>query len=205
MSSSSRSIPNVIPPGIRSVLLPGAGLSVAQFLEFPLPNISPNSVTNTVNITDYLSDNSPDQHLDPKLLQDLPLPSRSVLEKIHEDLADLCEKKSCSVQYAHLPPGSRLTKLPVWVFAYWVEAFLLRRYVREPWKKAEDWLRSQRNRFRVGLKRNLCDRASLALLTLPWAGHVYGFSDDAPTTKLATYLSQRWLSTVHVDQQFDFI
>jgi hypothetical protein len=82
---------------------------------------------------------------------------------------------------------------------------LLRRYVREPWKKAEDWLRSQRNRFHVGSKRNLCDRASLALLTLPWAGHVYGFSDDAPTTKLATYLSQWWLSTVHVDQQFDFI
>jgi hypothetical protein len=208
MSSNGRSIPNIIPPEIRGALLPGPGLSVSQFMDFPLPNISPNSVTNSVNITDYLSDSTPDLKLDQKLLRNLPLPGRAVLEKIHEHLghlADLCQQKYRSVQYAHLPQSSRLTKLPVWVFVYWVEVFLLRKHVREPWTKAEEWLRSQRNRFRAGAKRDLCDKASRALLTLPWAGNVHGFSDDSPTAKLATYLSRQWLGSVHMDQQFDML
>jgi hypothetical protein len=208
MSSNGRSIPNIIPPEIRGILLPGPGLSVSQFMDFPLPNISPNSVTNSANITDYLSESTPDLNLDQKLLRDLPLPGRAVLEKICKHLGhlpDLCRQKYHSVQYAHLPQSSQLTKLPVWVFVYWVEVFLLRKHVREPWKKAEEWLRSQRNRFRAGAKRDLCDKASQALLTLPWAGHVHGFSDDAPTTKLATYLSRQWLGSVHIDQQFDML
>ena len=170
MSSNVRSIPNIIPPKICGALFPRPGLSVSQFMDFLLPNISPNSVTNSVNITDYLSESTPDLNLDQKLLQDLPLPGRAVLKKIHEHLGhlpDLCQQKYRSVQYAHLPQSSRLTKLPVWVFVYWVEVFLLRKHVCELWTKAEEWLRSQRNRFRAGAKRDLCDKASWALLMLP--------------------------------------
>jgi hypothetical protein len=73
---------------------------------------------------------------------------------------------------------------------YWVEILLLWRHVREPWQNAEVWLRAQRNRFRAGSKRELCDKASIAMLTLPWAGNVHGFGDDAPTVKIAIYLSK---------------
>ena len=134
MSSNGRSIPNTIPPEIRGILLPGPGLSVSQFMDFPLPNISPNLVTNSANITDYLSEGTPDQNLNQNLLQDLQLPGRAVLEKICEHLghlSDLCQQKYRSVQYAHLPQSSRLTKLPIWVFVYWVEVFLLRKHVCE--------------------------------------------------------------------------
>jgi hypothetical protein len=170
-----------------------------------LPNISPNSVTNTVDITLYLSESSPDTYVDQKHLQDLPLPGRAILENIHEHLAHLNHQKYHSVQYAHLPQNIRLTKPPLWVLSYWVEAFLLRKHVCEPWKQAEDWLHSQRGRFQAGAKRDLCDKASLALLTLPWASPVFGFSDNAPTTKLAMYLSRQWLQSVHIDQQFDLL
>ena len=100
MSSNVRSIPNIIPPKICGALFPGPGLSVSQFMDFLLPNISPNSVTNSVNITDYLSESTPDLNLDQKLLQDLPLPCRAVLEKRHEHLGhlpDLCQQKYRSV------------------------------------------------------------------------------------------------------------
>jgi hypothetical protein len=44
-----------------------------------------------------------------------------------------------------------------------------------------------------------------ALQDLPWAGDVYGFTEDEPVTRLADYLSDKWLSMVHVNQQLDLL
>jgi hypothetical protein len=40
---------------------------------------------------------------------------------------------------------------------------------------------------------------------LPWADDVYGFTEDEPIMRLADYLSEKWLSTVHVNQQLDLL
>src|ERR1700738_2294720 len=96
---SNKSIPNSIPPGIHTTLLPGPGLSVSSFLDFPLPNISPNSVTNNIEIIHYLSESSPDPCVDQKLLQNLPLPCRAVLENIYEHLVYINQQKYLSMQY----------------------------------------------------------------------------------------------------------
>lgn len=201
----SSNIPNIIPPRTSTILLPDPGLSVSRFLEFPLPNISPNSVTEALEVTGFLSEEVPNKTMDVRHLRELPIPGRANLEQIHQYLLHLDKQNYRSVTYAHLPQGTRLTQLPKWVLVYWVEVFLLRKHVREPWKKAEDWLTSQRNRFRSETKRELCDKAFLIMQTLPWAGYVHGFSDDAPMTKLTTYLSRQWLSSVHIDQQLDFL
>ena len=208
MSSNSRSIPNIIPHEICSALLPGPGLSVSQFMNFLLPNISPNLVTNSVNITNYLSESTPDLKLDQKLLRDLPLPGRAVLKKKNRHLghlADFCQQKYPCVQYAHLPQSSQLTKLPVWVFVYWVEVFFLRKHVHEPWTKAEERQRNgsgpRETDFRL-VQRGICAINSLRNC---WHFCGHGFSDDSPTAKLTTYLLRQWLGTVHMDQQFDML
>lgn len=201
----SSSIPNTIPLNACTILLPHPGLSVSEFLQFPLPNISPNSVTEALNVTDFLSEENANTVVDEKLIRELPIPGRAILEKIHQYLPHLDQQNYHSVKYAHLLEGVGLTHLPQWVLVYWVEVLLLRNHVHEPWKKAEDWLNSQQNRFRSGEKCKLCDKAFLAMQTLPWAGHVYGFTDKAPVTTLTRYLSRRWLASVHIDQQLDFL
>jgi hypothetical protein len=36
---------------------------------------------------------------------------------------------------------------------------------------------------------------------LSLAGYVHGFTDNAPVTKLITYLSRRWFASVDIDQR----
>jgi hypothetical protein len=108
----SSNIPNIIPPRTRTILLPDPGLSVSRFLEFPLPNISPNSVTEALKVTDFLSEEVPNKTMDVQHLRELPIPGRANLEQIHQYLLHLDKQNYRSVTYAHLPQGTRLTQLP---------------------------------------------------------------------------------------------
>jgi hypothetical protein len=94
-----------------------------------LPNISPNSVTEALKVTDFLSEEVPNKTMDVQHLRELPIPGRANLEQIHQYLLHLDKQNYCSVTYAHLPQGTRLTQLPKWVLVYWVEVFLLRKHV----------------------------------------------------------------------------
>lgn len=67
------------------------------------------------------------------------------------------------------------------------------------------YLATKRKRWKLENIRKNCDAAQTALLGLPWAGNVCGVEEARPRMKLAAYLSQNWLSTTHMDQQFDLL
>jgi hypothetical protein len=136
-------------------------------------------------------------------LKDLPIPSSIVLGKLVKQPNQL--EQSCSICYSHLPLSSRHSRFPLWILTYWVEVSRLRQHVRQPWASAELYLTVQRKRWKLENIRKLCDAAHTALLNLPWAGNVCGFEEPEPRTKLAAYLSQKWLSTSHIDQQLDLL
>ncbi|KAF8055630.1 hypothetical protein FPV67DRAFT_1435028 [Lyophyllum atratum] len=71
--------------------------------------------------------------------------------------------------------------------------------------QAELWLTKKLNTFRKPEKRRICEDAQSALRSLPWAGKTYGFTEDEPATRLAEYLSDAWLATVHINQQLDLL
>jgi hypothetical protein len=190
-----------IPPDLRIALLPSPKLSVAEFLQFPLPS---QTQIHPPDISLYWCDAEPNMtHIGLHDLKDLPIPSSIVLGKLVKQPNQL--EQSCSICYSHLPLSSRHSRFPLWILTYWVEVSRLRQHVRQPWASAELYLTVQRKRWKLENIRKLCDAAHTALLNLQWAGNVCGFEEPEPRTKLAAYLSQKWLSTSHIDQQLDLL
>jgi hypothetical protein len=188
-----------IPPHFWEALLPDGKLSVSSFLEFPLPSHVP--FPSTYPAHKYWCCEEPNMEPELLTLKDLPIPSQLTLNNII-DTADKANNNS--IWYFHAT-FCRGIQLPIWILTYWMEVSHLREHIRTPWVKAEAYLVGMSHKWHSPETRRLCDRAQLALLSLPWAGDICGFSDPEPTTRLAAYLSKGWLSTMHVNQQLDIL
>ncbi|PPR03038.1 hypothetical protein CVT26_004573 [Gymnopilus dilepis] len=189
-----------IPLPFRLELLPSPDLSVSQFLAYRLPNQLQEALTSTTSFWSNQEVDVPETEL-LSSLRKFPIPSSALSEALQDPPTHVK-----SLLYAHLTPSdSAARRYPLWVARYWYEVTHLQRFAKGPWVKAEAWLTSNRNSYRSPDRRYLCESVQRLLLSVPWAGLVQGFSNAEPRVALATYLSNSWLTTTHIDQQLDLL
>ncbi len=193
--------PFTIPARFRQALLPSPTLSICGFLDFPFP---PQARSNPPE-SQYWSSLTP-VAFDIENLKCLSIPCRALLQDIKEQVYQYHSLgEAASIRYSHLPTSLGLESFPLWVLTFWIEVSHLRQYVNEPWQHAELWLTKISSTYRKAERQRVCDEAQGVLRDLPWAGDIFGFADDEPVTKLVDYLSDKWLSTIHVNQQLDLL
>jgi hypothetical protein len=179
--------PFTIPAYYRQALFPSPTVSICEFLEFPFP---PQARSN-IPESQYWSSHTP-VACDIKNLKCLSIPCRALLQHIREQVYQHHSLgQAASIQYSHLPSSLGLGLFPLWVITFWIEVSHLHQYVKEPWQHAELWLTKTSSTYRKAERRQVCDEAQGTLRNLPWAGDVFGFTENEPVTMLAEYLSNK--------------
>jgi hypothetical protein len=187
-----------IPSAIQKVLFPSPALSVAQFLQFPLPPCSLTPVSYQPSA--FFSCHAPTVE-DVSLISKIPVPSVEMVKELHLVCKTTRTSGYPSVVCPHAPLGSN-KYFPLWIITYWTEVINLR-MTREPWVHAEATLRKRK---KGGRHLNaLIDKTYLALSTLQWSGDIQGFNEPAPMNQLAKYATHQWLSDIYENQMLDIL
>lgn len=202
-------IPDV-PFSLVKCLFPHPDLSVSRFLDFPLP-IQHDGTFGVVHINakDFWSTDTPnplDESFIP-LVQKLPVPSPQMLDLCRKEIDSAPDQLNIkSVIYTHLPSSHAESSrpFPLWTFSYWLQVSQLRRFVRIPWRQAENWSAHQ-DLICFPERAHLANAVSKSLDDIAWAGRLLGFPDPEPLVKLAQYLSNKWLTTTHIEQQIHLL
>src|ERR1700728_10241 len=117
-----------IPPNLERVLFPNSTLSVAQFLQFPLPPISTSS---TVHLpAAFFSRHGPTVD-DVGLISKIPVPTAETVKELHLACKSAVSMGNMSVVCPHTALASE-KRVPLWIITYWTEVINLRT-TREPW------------------------------------------------------------------------
>lgn len=138
------------------------------------------------------------------MLQKVPVPSPQVLDLCRQEIESVTHRHQ--IICTHLPATHPQStgSFPLWIFEFWCKVSQLRQHVRVPWKQAENWAAHQ-DLLHFHERAILANEVHHSLSDIPWTGNVLGFSQAEPMTKLAHYLSNKWLSTTHIDQQLDLL
>ena len=187
-----------IPPAIQKVLLPNPTLSVAQFLQFPLPPISPFSEGHLPAA--FFSCHGPTVD-DSCLISKIPVPTAERVEELHEAWKSAASMGWTSVVCPHTAMASGMC-VPLWIITYWTEVINLC-IMREPWVRAETALRKRKKSHKNSGA--LIDQTYLALSTLQWSGDIQGFDNAEPMNHLARYATHQWLTDVHENQMLNML
>ena len=176
-----------IPPNLQKVLFPNPALSVTQFLQFPLPPISPFSAGHLPAA--FFSRHAPTVD-NIGLISKIPVPTAETLEELRQVCKTATSLGSTSVVCPHtaLAIGKHV---PLWIITYWTEVLNLRA-LREPWVRAETALRKRKKGRKDS--NTLINETYLALSTLQWFGDIRGFDNDEPINNLARYATHEWFS-----------
>jgi hypothetical protein len=187
-----------IPPAIQKMLFPNPTLSVAQFLQFPLPPISPFSDGHLP--AGFFSRHMPTVD-DISLISKIPVPAAERVEELREACKSAASMGWTSMVCPHTAMASGMC-VPLWIITYWTEVINLC-ITREPWVHAETALRKRKkSRKNSGA---LIDKTYLALSTLQWSGNIQGFDNTELMNHLARYATHQWLSDVHKNQMLDML
>ncbi len=203
------SLPKV-PVSLVKSLFPHPDLSIALFLDFPLPTQNDGTFgVSHIDATQFWSKYEPESFNETtlSLIQKLLVPSPKMLELCREAIDSMPNRHEIkSIAYTHLPSTHSASNrlFPLWIYDYWIQVSQLRQFVRFPWKKAENWAANQElHCFQE--RGRLANDIHQSLKSLPWTGRILGFSDPEPLTKLSCYLSNKWLATTHIEQQLDLL
>lgn len=186
-----------IPSKLQKVLFPHQALSVAQFLQFPLPIILITPAEHLVST--FLSNEEPTTD-DPSLISKVPVPEAAAVSALGEALKSAGVSRIGSITCPHAPLVSG--RFPVWIITYWTEIISLRA-TREPWVRAEEALRKRKRKWKK--QSSFVDDTYLALSNLPWFGNIQGFDNQEPISDLARYITHEWLTDVHENQMLDLL
>jgi len=110
----------LIPPGVKDSLLLSKGLSIIDFLQFPLPGIAAaarESTQSTAGQPKYFFSTLFPTITEPESIQKIPLPPLPILKQLSQDI-DLTSTRSIICQHAPSVAGHRF---PVWILTYWTE------------------------------------------------------------------------------------
>jgi hypothetical protein len=194
-----------IPEDIESQILPDQRISVLDFLKYPFPFTSTFS-PNSPSAESLLSKEEPDLLCSDQLndlVRKTPIPpvaTVTVLGKFCK--GGLQGFKSVVCRHAQ---AARVEHLPLWLITYWTEVVELHVKWKGPWVRAERVLQERRRQLKDGVPGTLVDDIFSALSTMPWRGHIAGFTSLEPVSTLATYVTQDWFSDVHVNQCLDLL
>jgi hypothetical protein len=185
-----KSLPD-IPPDIIEEILPPQGLSVSDFLAFPLPLIS--SSHPVLPASSYFSKTIPKPiHAD--FLRSTVIPNARIILELEETFHEAVSQGYHSVIYAHGSTSQRVVVCPLWTLTLWLKVLAIRTKTRPLWLSAFDWIQARRGKSLA--VRHLVDDVEGILRVLPWGGNLSGFEIE-PVECLCPYLSYDWLATTH--------
>ena len=194
----------LIPPGLKDSLLLSKGLSIIDFLQFPLPGIAAAARESTQSTAcqpkTFFSTLFP-TIMDPKSIQKIPLPPLPILKQLSQDI-DLTSTHSIICQHAPSVAGHRF---PVWILTYWTEVAQIWP-LKEKWASAEEALEMRKNKKTcTDETKRLISQAYDSLTCIPWAGNINGFPGSVPTECLTRYLTNEWLIDEHENQMLHLL
>ena len=194
-----------IPADAQRRILPDETLSILEFLQFLLPNIS--GAAPQQRASAFWSHHEPNVRGIEEIRKILLPPAETLAELVKAGKTAVSSSTK-SIRCPHMPSGSG-RNLPMWIITYWAEVLELRRTYRKAWVKAEEFLRRGKKLWKSSSSGETMDKvmqeAYDVLSYLPWSGNICGFDDDEPLHTLATYASRAWLSTLHENQMLDLL
>ncbi|KIM92294.1 hypothetical protein PILCRDRAFT_361 [Piloderma croceum F 1598] len=186
----------LVPDAVGTKILPLPGTSIKQMLEFTLPR---HTISVNVHSSEsFFSHNSLDTTSDALMirLRRLPTPAASVVGKLVELRCQAWLDGYQSVNYIHLCDAVS-THFPLWVISFWAKALDLCKMVHEPWVGAKVWLNTEVKQKISAEQRQLAERATILLATLPW--------DNNPVHSLWCYLGPHWTTGTQQSDLLDIL
>jgi hypothetical protein len=192
-----------IPIELKKILMPNEHLSIAEFLQLPMPADSPPSF---INVDNYLSIDMPDS-MEPihiTLLQSVAIPPEKVLdafEAIPDEKIKTSHFKSICIPYL-----STSLRFPLWIMTYW-RSLTEARTSQLRWKTAYEALERtiSHSPLPVPLVASLIN-AQQALSNIPWNKSLQGFPGNPSVETLATYMTpNEWLTDEHEAQLLELL
>ncbi|KAJ7174865.1 hypothetical protein C8R46DRAFT_1215030 [Mycena filopes] len=166
-----------IPQELEFDLIPSEHLSIAKMLDFPLP--LENTLSTATQPAQFFSEKLPDI-ADKDLMihaRRLPIPDSKTVHKLAACSRQSWLDGSQSVVYSHL--GGDVTHYPLWILTYWVAVVELKRDVWVPWRRAQEWVKSNRKIVaRNPTRAALAEDTTLMLAMHPWGLAKRGVSDN---------------------------
>jgi hypothetical protein len=184
-----------IPEQSLKILLPNERLSIAQFLDYPLPSIT--SAVSDRLLKNFFDTAAPLEHINLSQLVKQPLPSPHTVKKLVDDLPNqvLAGKQSITCPHGDI---FGLKRLPFWILGYWVKVIEHRRILSE-WLFAESWVRSLLSRSKNDEDHDIIKEVLKMFTLLPWSSELCGVNWTMSIQALSTFLGTKWLSTDHMD------
>ena len=192
-----------IPIKLKEILMPNEHLSIAEFLQLPMPADSPPSF---INVDNYLSTDMPNS-MEPihiTLLQSVAVPPEKVLyefEAIPDEKIKTSHFKSICIPYL-----STSLRFPLWIMTYWRSLSELRKSQLQ-WKTAYEALEQtiSHSHLPIPLMASLIN-AQQALSNIPRNRSLQGFPGNPSVETLATYMiPNEWLTDEHEAQLLELL
>lgn len=182
-----------IPPDIEDFILPRKTLSVMEFLQFPLPNITQKLTASTTYQSETFFSALAPTITDPQVIRRTLLPPLSILESLSQISIPLGTQ---SIICRHAQDD----RFPVWILAYWAQVAQAVSLKRR-WSSAEEALEVQKTDPKCTTEtKNLINQVCAKLASISWSGSIQGFSCAPPIDVLTSYLTKDWLTDEHENQ-----
>ncbi|HEV7738639.1 MAG TPA: hypothetical protein VGO47_14860 [Chlamydiales bacterium] len=186
-----------VPEQVSKVLFPNDQLSIARFLEYPLPAVTTVVHDLSLKLEDFFDTMVPSDPVNLFQLAKQPLPSPHMVKKLIEDLPKQVLAGKQSITCAH---GGmfNLKRLPFWILGYWFKVLKYHRILSE-WLKADSWVWSLLSHSKNDEDRDVIKDVLEMFTLLPWSGTLCGVDWTMSIQALLMLLGTKWLSTDHMD------
>ncbi len=141
------------------------------------------------------------------IVPQIPIPSLANLQEIAKAAILTAVEGGGSISCTHCPRAGR-NHYPLWIASYWVEVVDIVEESVTPWKQAvsllEGRMRGWDSEIGVAEEKLVVARKVLKCLEkLRWADEVRSIGKDfEKITSLAHYLTDKWLTSGHINQMF---
>ncbi|KAF5323141.1 hypothetical protein D9758_018984 [Tetrapyrgos nigripes] len=182
-----------IPKSAREAILPNPALNIISFIRFPTPNIRDTNLT-----AKQCTSAEPPTN---ESLRDISLLDSPPPELVHQ-LSEII-KKDPNIQSIILPYDDIAfdDRFPLWLVTFWTELIPVRT-AQKSWAPTVSKLKQRRKletALTGGLGEVVVDVAYEALQRLEWGGVINGFPIQIEKRYLASFFTNDWLSSDHLD------
>jgi hypothetical protein len=194
----------LIPPDIRSTLLPVSQTSLKELADFILPSLQVKVPDNSA----FFSNVEPVMATSYMIakLRYLPIPNEPTIRKLFMDSQGAWLRGCKSIMYSHLDATEQATTtFPLWILTFWRDVVDARRLVVQ-WAACKDWVAGRLQQKKSAAVRELAEQASVMMTALPHgSSKPAGLSDTAPIHGTWRYLGPHWLEAEQIDDLLELL
>jgi hypothetical protein len=194
-----------IPSNLKDGMLPADTLTAGDLLQYQLPIALP-TLPASMESNTFFSTQSPNTHLLKAL--ELPTPPKRFINSLCNALIRAIQYpeaipiNSVLIPYTPLGEGLRFDRF---IITYWMDIGNVR-VSKQKWAEAFSTIDARVKNLRLGERsRDLAQKASTMLTSLPWKGTLCGFTIQSPIHHLADLPTNKWLSSDHEDMMLDLL